>query len=233
MDKFDALWAYQTEDIKADAIANAIRRSPIRQKLEKTRDLILDRQKQYKQIEVEITAMTDRKDIISEAVAHSESQLRSLKARFESNPPQSADEVKALMAEVSRCRDTIRQYEAEIARIARESSAHEKQQRVVRVEAANAKKAFDQLKAEYEAESQSRKDELENQRAKAKALVSTVDPALLEEYNAIKKHISPPVARLAYGQCSGCNTSLPSAVLSRIKGGSPVECETCGRMIIQ
>ena len=233
MDKFDALWAYQTEDIKADAIANAIRRSPIRQKLEKTRDLILDRQKQYKQIEVEITAMTDRKDIISEAVAHSESQLRSLKARFESNPPQSADEVKALMAEVSRCRDTIRQYEAEIARIARESSAHEKQQRVVRVEAANAKKAFDQLKAEYEAESQSRKDELENQRAKAKALVSTVDPALLEEYNAIKKHISPPVARLAYGQCSGCNTSLPSAVLSRIKGGSLVECETCGRMIIQ
>ena len=140
MDKFDALWAYQTEDIKADAIANAIRRSPIRQKLEKTRDLILDRQKQYKQIEVEITAMTDRKDIISEAVAHSESQLRSLKARFESNPPQSADEVKALMAEVSRCRDTIRQYEAEIARIARESSAHEKQQRVVRVEAANAKR---------------------------------------------------------------------------------------------
>jgi predicted nucleic acid-binding Zn-ribbon protein len=233
MDNFEALWAYQTEDIKADAIANAIRRSPVRQKLEKTRDLILDRQKQYKLIEVEITAMTDRKDIISEAVAHSESQLRSLKARFESNPPQSADEVKALMAEVSRCRDTIRQYEAEIARIARESSAHEKQQRVVRVEAANAKKAFDQLKAEYEAESQSRKDELENQRAKAKALVSTVDPALLEEYNAIKKHISPPVARLAYGQCSGCNTSLPSAVLSRIKGGSLVECETCGRMIIQ
>ena len=51
MDNFEALWAYQTEDIKADAIANAIRRSPVRQKLEKTRDLILDRQKQYKQIE--------------------------------------------------------------------------------------------------------------------------------------------------------------------------------------
>ena len=116
MDKFDALWAYQTEDIKADAIANAIRRSPIRQKLEKTRDLILDRQKQYKQIEVEITAMIDRKDIISEAVAHSESQLKALKSRFESNPPQSADDVKALMVEVSRCRDTIRQYEAEIAK---------------------------------------------------------------------------------------------------------------------
>ena len=74
MENFEALWAYQTEDMKADAIANAIRRSPVRQKLEKTRDLILDRQKQYKQIEVEITAMSDRKDVIAEAVEHSEAQ---------------------------------------------------------------------------------------------------------------------------------------------------------------
>ena len=233
MANFEALWAYQAEDIKADAIANAIRRSPVRQKLEKTRDLILDRQKQYKQIESEITAMADRKDIISQAVEHSEAQLQSLKNRFETNPPQTAEEVKSLMAEVSHCRDTIRQYEAEIARIVKESSAHEKQQHVVRVDAANAKKAFDQLKAEYEAESQSKKAELDEQRARAKAMLSDVDPALLEEYNTIKKRISPPVARLTHGQCSGCNTSLPSAVLSRIKNGSVVECETCGRMIIQ
>ena len=233
MDQFEALWAYQTEDIKADAIVSAIKRSPVRQKLEKARDLILDRQKQYKQIEVEITAMADRKDIIAQAVAHSEAQLQALKDRFESNPPQSAEEVKALMSEVSHCRDTIRQYEAEIARIVKESTAHEKQQRVVRMEAAGAKKDFDQLKAEYEAESQSKKAELDAQRAKAKALLDAVDPKLLEEYNVIKKHISPPVARLTHGQCSGCNTSLPSAVLSRIKGGALVECETCGRMIIQ
>ena len=233
MENFEALWAYQTEDMKADAIANAIRRSPIRQKLEKTRDLILDRQKQYKQIEAEITAMTDRKEIIEQAVAHSETQLLSLKDRFESDPPQSAEDVRALMAEVSHCRDTIRQYEAEIARIVKEATAHEKQQYVVRVEAANAKKAFDQLKTEYETESQSKKAELDAQRAKAKALLDSVDPALLEEYNIIKKHISPPVARLTHGQCSGCNTSLPSAVLSKIKAGGLVECETCGRMIIQ
>jgi predicted nucleic acid-binding Zn-ribbon protein len=233
MDNFEALWAYQTEDIKADAIANAIRRSPVRQKLEKTRDLILDRQKQYKQIEVEITAMADRKEIIEQAVAHSEAQLQALKDRFDSTPPKTAEDVKSLMAEVGHCRDTIRQYEAEIARIVKEASANDKLRHVVRVEAANAKKAFDQLKAEYESESQSKKAELDAQRAKARSLSEAVDPALLEEYNTIKKHISPPIARLAYGQCSGCNTSLPSAVLSRIKGGALVECETCGRMIIQ
>ena len=232
MDQFEALWAYQTEDIKADAIAAAIKRSPTRQKLEKARDFILDRQKKYKQIEEDVTAMVDRKDIIAQAVSRSSEQLQALQNRFETNPPATAEEVKALLSEVSRCRDTIRQYEAEISRIVKETDANEKLQRSVRLEAANAKKAFDQLKSDYEEESRSKKAELETQRARAKELMDQVDPRLLEEYETIKKHITPPVARLTHGQCAGCNTSLPSAILSKIRGGTLVECETCGRMII-
>lgn len=232
MEKYEALWAYQVEDMKADAIALAIKRSPTRQKLEKARDFILDRQKQYKQIEEDIGAMVDRKDIIAQAIVRSKEQLDSLQKRFEAAPPTTSDEVKSLLAEVSRCRDTIRQYEVEISRIMKETDANEKLQRSVRLDAANAKKSFDQLKADYEEESKSKKEDLENQRAKAKEVMDQVDPALLEEYETIKKHISPPVARLIHGQCSGCNTSLPSAILSKIKGGTLVECETCGRMII-
>ena len=233
MEQFEALWAYQAEDMKADAIAAAIRRSPTRQKLEKARDFILDRQKKYKQIEEDVSAMVDRKDIIAQAVARSREQLRVLQSRFESEPLDTQEAVKALLSEVSRCRDTIRQYEAEINRIVKETDANDKLQRSVRLEAANAKKTFDQLKAEYEEESKSKKGELEAQRAKTKALMDQVDPSLLDEYEVIKKHISPPVARLTHGQCSGCNTSLPSATLSKIKSGALVECETCGRMIIQ
>lgn len=232
MEQFEALWAYQAEDMKADAIATAIKRSPTRQKLEKARDFILDRQKQYKQIEEDVSAMVDRKDIIAQAVTRSREQLSALQARFEANPPQTQEEIKALLSEVSKCRDTIRQYEVEISRIVKETDANDKLQRNVRLEAANAKKSFDQLKAEYEEESKSRKGELDEQRAKAKALMDQVPASLLEEYDTIKKHITPPVARLTHGQCSGCNTSLPSAILSKIKNGNLVECETCGRMII-
>lgn len=232
MEQYETLWAFQTEDMKADAIASAIKRSPTRQKLEKARDFILDRQKQYKQIEEDVAAMVDRKEIIAQAVTRTEEQMKTLLARYEANPPQSAEDVKALLSEVSRCRDTIRQYEAEISRIVKETESNDKLQRSVRVEAANAKKSFDQLKTEYEEEAKNKKVELDEQRARAKALQDQVDPALLEEYETIKKHITPPVSRLIHGQCSGCNTSLPSAVLSRIKGGTLVECETCGRMII-
>ena len=233
MEKYEALWAYQTEDMKADAIANAIKRSPTRQKLEKARDFILDRQKKYKQIEEDVSAMVDRKDIIAQAVDRAREQLQVLQTRYENEALATPEEVKALLSEVSRCRDTIRQYEAEISRIVKETDSNDKLQRSVRLEAANAKKAFDQLKADYEEESKSKKGELDAQRAKAKELMDQVDPALLEEYETIKKHISPPVARLTHGQCSGCNTSLPSATLSKIKNGALIGCETCGRMIIQ
>ena len=233
MEKYEALWAYQTEDMKADAIANAIKRSPTRQKLEKARDFILDRQKKYKQIEEDVAAMVDRKDVIAQAVDHAREQLQVLQNRDETEALDTPEEVKALLSEVSKCRDTIRQYEAEISRIVKETDANDKLQRSVRLEAANAKKAFDQLKADYEEESKSKKVELDAQRAKAKEMMDQVDPKLLEEYEIIKRHISPPVARLTYGQCAGCNTSLPSATLSKIKNGALVECETCGRMIIQ
>ena len=233
MEKYEALWAYQTEDMKADAIANAIKRSPTRQKLEKARDFILDRQKKYKQIEEDVSAMVDRKDIIAQAVDRAREQLQVLQTRYENEALSTPEEVKALLSEVSRCRDTIRQYEAEISRIVKETDSNDKLQRSVRLEAANAKKAFDQLKADYEEESKSKKGELDAQRARARELMDQVDPALLEEYETIKKHISPPVARLTHGQCSGCNTSLPSATLSKIKNGALIECETCGRLIIQ
>ena len=233
MDQFEALLAFQEEDMKADRMAAAIKNSPIRQRLEKTREIILDRQKQYKQIEDDIASMTDRKDILQEAVANSEEQLSALQAKYESNPPQTEEEVKALMAEVGRCRETIRQYEVEIQHIVKETTTNEKLQRTVRTEAGKAKQDFDQLKAEYDEESKAKKAELEEQRNKVKAMVDTVDPALMAEYETIKKHVSPPVVRLTYGQCSGCNTSLPSATLSKIRNRNLVECETCGRMIIQ
>ena len=233
MEKFDALWNYQTEDIKADQIANDIKRSPVRQKLERARDFIMERQKQYKQLEDEIIAMADRKEILVHAVEKEEEQLRLLEQSFQQNPPADDSSLQRMLSDVSRCRDTLRQYESEMRHIVNDTGSHEKQLRSVWLDAAKAKQNFDQLKVDYDNESKVKKEELDQQRARVKALEGSVEPSLMAEYLAIRKHITPPVVRLQYGQCSGCNTSLPSATLSKIRSGSLVECETCGRMIIQ
>jgi predicted nucleic acid-binding Zn-ribbon protein len=230
---FEALWAYQTEDLKADAIANEIRRSPIRIKLEKSRDFIMERQKQYKQIEDSIAAIADRKDVLIHALESTIAQIAGQRSRMESLDPEDEDAVAALQEEVLRSREEIRSLEKELNHMSTDSAAYDKQLRAVRLDAAKAKQTFDQLKVDYENESKVRKEELEQQRTRVKNLEASVDAGLMAEYLSIKKHTTPPVVRLQYGQCSGCNTSLPSATLSKIRNGTLVQCETCGRMIIQ
>ena len=76
MDQLTMLWEYQVEDIKADKMANDIRRSPLRQKMENDRNLFMERQKQYKQIEEQVAVLIDRKDAIRDALTRCEQQLK-------------------------------------------------------------------------------------------------------------------------------------------------------------
>ena len=230
---FEALWNYQTEDLKAEAIATEIKRSPTRVKLERSRDFIMERQKQYKQLEDSINAIADRKEVLEKALENTMAQIEVQRQKLEALDPEDEEAVSALLEEVSRSRDAIRSFEKELSHMSADSAAYDKQLRTVRVDAAKAKQNFDQLKVDYENESKAKKEQLEQQRARVKNLESSVDPTLMAEYLSIKKHTTPPVVRLQFGQCSGCNTSLPSAILSKIKNGTLVECETCGRMIIQ
>ncbi len=232
--QLELMWQYQQEDMKADRVANEIRRSPTRQKLEKSRDFIMEHQKQYKQIEEQVAVMADRKDAIRDAIARCEEQLSALAAKVSANPPEDSDAARAMLQEATRCRETIASYEQEMNRIVKDASDYDKRQRALRHEAAKVKMEFDQLKVVYDKEIKEKKAALDEQRAVAAGMAAKVDKALLAEYNAIKKHIAPPMARLIGDQCSGCNTAQPSALLRKIKSGSAlVECETCGRMIIQ
>ena len=232
MEQLEMLWAYQQEDIKADKIANDIRRSPKRQQLEKKRDFIMEQQKLYKQIEEQVAAMADRMDMIHQAIPRCEEQLKALNERAEKNPPADLDAVRALIAEVNACRSTIADYETEMRKIVKESADHVNRQRSIRHEVAKVKVEFDALKASYDKELQEQKKLLEDQREVARQKAEGIDPSLMEQYNVIKKHITPPMSRLISDQCGGCNTALPSAALRKIKSGEILECETCGRMII-
>ena len=234
MEQMELLWQYQQEDMKAERIANDIKRSPVRQKLEKDRTLYMDYQKKYKQLQARISEMADRVDTISEAMNRLQEQLTALEARCEAEPPQDAESARSLRVEASRLRDSIADFFREMEALVKEASSSEKKQSSIRNSAAQVRAEFEQLKEVYDKESGEKKTELEAQRSVAAQKAAEVPPELLSKYEAIKKRVLPPVARLNGNQCSGCNTSLPSAVLRRIKSGSEVvECETCGRMIIQ
>ena len=105
--ELELLWAYQQEDMAADRIANEIRRSPTRQKLEKNRNFIIEQQKRFKQIEEQVSILADRVDAIKDAIARCEEQIKGITSRFEAQPPTDLEAARSMLAEISKHRETI------------------------------------------------------------------------------------------------------------------------------
>ncbi len=234
MDQLEMLWEYQQADMEADRLENEIRRSPNRIKLVKSRDFLMEQQNTIKRIENEVMIMSDRIDVIRDAILRAEEQLKALTARLEKEAPQTMEDARQQTNEARKLLDTLNGFEQEMKRIRKDAGDRDHQQHEVRLRAAKVKAEFDQLKAAYDVEYKERMSALEKQRALALQKARGIQPDYLEKYKNIKLHSMPPMARLQNDQCGGCNMSLPSVVLRAIKaGGTIVECETCGRMIIQ
>ena len=231
MNQYEMLWEFQQEDIKADRIAAELRRSAVRQKMEKCRVSSAECKKQYQGIGEQVSVMADRLEVIQHALPRCEEQLAELKRKAEENPPTDLETARQMRNEANRLRETIVGYETELRRMNKDAGDHVKRQTALRHEAATIKQQYEALKAEYEKEQAGAKERLDQQRAVVEEKKKGIDAKFLDQYAAIKKHTVPPLARLINNQCSQCNTSLPSALL-RKSSTEVVECETCGRMIL-
>ena len=119
-------------------------------------------------------------------------------------------------------------------RIQKDATEHERAEKEIRVKYAKVKSEYDQQKVAYEAEYAEQLKHLESKQAVAREKAKSVEKTLLDKYVQVKKHSVPPVARLYGDQCGGCNMSLPQVTLRKFKNDvAYIECENCGRMIIQ
>ncbi len=234
MEAMEMLWTYMQEDMKADRIKREIENSPTRQQAEKMRDFIMEQKKKYDQIQEQVAIYADRKDALHDALGRAQDQLDALLRRFQDNPPMDEEAAQDMIAEVERCQRTLTGYEEELVRMKKEASAFIARCDKIRQETAKARKKFNDLKEQYVQESAEKKTRHAEARKKADAKAEGIPEQLMSVYSAVKRHITPPMARLEGSQCSGCNTSLPVAILRRIETGSEiVECESCGRILIK
>ena len=232
MDQLHLLWDYQQADVEAGKMENAIKRSPMRQKLVKYRDYLLDQQGIMKRIEGEFSAMLDRLEALKDAVARTEEQLKTLQTRIENEPPATSEDASQCIGDAKRFLANISAYEQEIRRIRKDAEDRERLQHDVKVRYAKAKTEFERAKVEYEEESKEKIKELDALRAVVAEKEKLIDAEHLTLYRTIKQHSVPPLAKLLGDQCGGCNMSQPSVVLRNIRAGKQVECETCGRLLI-
>ena len=62
-------------------------------------------------------------------------------------------------------------------------------------------------------------------------MAAQLDKSVLDLYERIRKQKNPAVAKVEQGICRVCRISLSASVLQRARGGQPVQCGTCGRIL--
>ena len=234
MEQTELLWQYQQADMAADAFERDIKRSPNRGALKKNREFLMEQQNAVKRMEQEVAEMADRVEVIKVAIERIEGQLAALQARMENNPPADLKQAQDLARDAQKLLTNLSDYEREMKRIQKDAADHERHEKDIRVKYAKVKAEYDQQKVAYEAEYAEQLKQLEQKQAVAQEKAKSVEKALLDKYAQVKKHCVPPVARLYGDQCGGCNMSLPQVTLRKFKNDVFfIECENCGRMIIQ
>ena len=234
MEQIEMLWQYQQADMAADAFEREIKRNPNRIALKKNREFLVEQQNAVKRMEQEVAEMTDRVEVIKVAITRIQSQLAALQSRLENNPPADLAQAQELTRDAQKLLNNLSDYEREMKKIQKDAADHERGEKEIRVKYAKVKAEYDQQKVAYEAEYAQQVKQLETKQAAAQEKAKSVEKALLEKYAQVKKHCVPPVARLYGDQCGGCNMSLPQVTLRKFKNDVfYIECENCGRMIIQ
>lgn len=234
MEQTELLWLYQQADMAADAFETEIKRDPTRVALKKNRDFLVEQQNTVKRMEQEIAEMADRVEVIKLAISRIEEQLVNLQKRMETTPPADLAQAQEMSRDAQKLLGDLGDYEREMQRIQKDASAKEHQEKEIRMKFARVKAEYDQQKVSYDVSYREQLKQLEQKRAAAAEKAKEIEPALLEKYNVIKKHCIPPVAKLYGDQCGGCNMSLPQVTLRKFKGDAKyIECENCGRLIIQ
>ncbi len=234
MEQIEMLWLYQQADMEADALEGDIRRAPNRLALMKNREFLVEQQNAVKRMEEEVSEMVDRVDVIKDAIGRLEEQLSVLQKRMEETPPADLEQARELSQDAQKLLGGITSYEQEMKRIQKEATERDRLEKEIRMKYAKVKAEYDKQKVAYEAEYKEQMKALEEKRQMAQEKAKGIDAKLLERYQLIKQHCVPPVARLMGDLCGGCNMNLPSVTLRNLKGGAKmVECETCGRLVIQ
>ena len=232
MSQLELLWNYQQADVEAERQESAIKRSTSRQRLLKYQEYLREQKAANARIEDEVQAMSDRADALKDAISRAEDQLKALNKRYEEQRPGTSEEVQTYITEIQRLVQNISSYEQEVRRIRKDAGDREAQRRDIIQRAAQVRKDYDELKAQYDVELAESKKKLEALRAVVAEKSKGIEPEYLEKYKAIRQHSMPPLAQLSNDQCGGCRMSLPSAVVRSVRNGKLVECESCGRLLI-
>ena len=228
---------YQKADLKKQQLENNLRTTESRQKLNKITKLLREQQ-------VTIQKLTEDADAQQNALSKLISQQDSLSHELELNH----SEMETLEADDQVTAEELTEFRVDVERLNRELSRLEKDVKGLmeqlektsadyqkaRSLGAKAKKEYDRLKAVCEVEKAESAADITVATKEMDTVERQVDPTFLAKYKRARVHHNMPVVPVVNEKCSGCNMSIPMAVIKKLNSQETVlECENCGRILYQ
>ena len=136
MEQYERLWQYQQVDMELDQYEKEMRGNSNRKELLKHRDFLLEQQNVLKKIEADVEIMGDRMEALADEIERLNGSVAEASANFEAHRPEDLEEAKKQIAALQKLITTISRYESELAKMRKDSEARDRQQREVRVRAA-------------------------------------------------------------------------------------------------
>jgi predicted nucleic acid-binding Zn-ribbon protein len=75
------------------------------------------------------------------------------------------------------------------------------------------------------------KSSLADLKQKRQQAIEQIDTSAVALYEKIRQQKKPAVAKVEQGICRACRISLSASTLQKARGGQPVQCGTCGRIL--
>lgn len=235
MSKLDALLAYQETELQKEQVENAVRSTPARVQLTRLHKLLKTQQATIARLSEELEVRGAQVRRLTERTAQLEKQLSLENGELETmlqDEESTAEEMTELRGDIEKLNREMSAAIREAKTLLEELEKAVEEYQKTRRTAGKAKKEYDQLRAVCEKEKEDSASELAAFDAKLEKIAKDIEPLLMQRYRRAKQHHGVPVVKVEAGKCSGCNMSLPMAVLKRLAvQGTIIECENCGRLL--
>lgn len=232
MIQLEPLWKYQKADLALFRFERGLKKSETRNKLLQVRNRIMEQQNSIKRLEQQLKKSQSECRRIAEGLQAAKQKAEQVNAQLSSGAYTEVKQVRQAIRQMDEAAKALNADKKLLQEMVQIAGSTEKAVKQARAKMLEGKAEFDKLKAVHDAELEKATPELERLNEAVKAMEPGLDQALLAKYKQIKKNRVNPVALVENDQCQGCNMSLPSLTLSKLKEQKElVECENCGRIL--
>ena len=236
--KFDAILEDQQADLKLRKVYEEIDKSELGKSLERARNEFNNAKSRVADSEKAAEALVNMVNNAERLYADGVKAYEEIAAKLDG--AESEDERATCIARLEAIRKKLSEIEKKLGEVKpraektiKEYRAGQETGKRMRVEYGKAKEALEQLKKEKE-------PIIEQYKKTLAALKTSIDPALMEQYNALKAEGKPiaiveaiiPDKGNSAVYCRGCGIELPQKLKSELLESGQCRCEKCRRIII-